>query len=299
MRLGLVRSGVLGLLTLSFVAGCGSSPKEAKAPAAEREVAERGSSAPSPKASEDSIPETLVRASFQTSALALKPGGKLWLVAHFEIHEGYRISWKNPGDVGKPTRARFSVPEGFTVSEVRYPRPRRFVLNGELTSYGYQNETALFAEVEVPEGLNDQTPYRFEMDAEWYACKKQCAGESTNAFFELLADEAAPRAAMDESLQALLESVPVPVSTLDKAKHRWQQGAGETELSLSAPKVEWLDFYPARPEVPKLLRVNGSKQELRLSFQAPEDPPEMLEGVAIAKVDGAEATFEVELPWGK
>lgn len=240
-----------------------------------------------------------MRASFETSAFALKPGSKFWLVAHFKIHDGYRISWKNPGDVGKPTLARFSVPEGFTVSQVRYPRPRRFVLNGDLTSYGYQDETALFAEVEVPEGLGDQTPYRFEMDAEWYACKKQCASERTNAFFELLVDESAPRTAMDESLEALLETVPVPVSTLGKAMHRWQQDGGNTELSLSAPKVEWLDFYPARPEVPKLLRVNGSKKELRLSFQASEQPPEMLEGVAIAKVDGTEATFDVELPWGK
>lgn len=287
----------MGLAALSFAVSCASAPKEAKAPQ-KREVAER-EPAPAPEPSEESMPETLVRASFETSAFALKPGGKFWLVAHFKIHDGYRISWKNPGDVGKPTLARFSVPEGFSVSEVRYPRPRRFLLNGELVSYGYQDETALFAEVEVPDGVNGQTAYRFEMDAEWYACKKQCASERTNAFFELLVDPSAPRTAMDESLQGLLDTVPVPVSTLGKAMHSWQEEGGETELSLSAPKVEWLDFYPARPEVPKLLRVSGSKKELRLSFQAPQDPPEKLEGLAIAKVDGAETTFEVDLPWGK
>lgn len=239
-----------------------------------------------------------MRSSFETSAFALKPGSKFWLAAHFKIHDGYRISWKNPGEVGKPTLARFRVPEGFVVSEVLYPRPRRFVLNGELVSYGYQSETALFAEVEVPEGLNEQTPYRFEMEAEWYACKKECASERTNAFFELLVDDSAPRTPMDDSLEALLDTVPVPVSTLGRATHRWQVAGGETELSLTAPKVEWLDFYPARPEVPKF-RVNGSKKELRLSFQASAEPPEKLEGVAIAKVDGAEATFDVDLPWGK
>lgn len=237
--------------------------------------------------------------SFETSAFALKPGSKFWLAVHFKIHDGYRISWKNPGDVGKPTLARFRVPEGFVVSEVLYPRPRRFVLNGDLISYGYQSEAALFAEVEVPEGLNEQTPYRFEMDAEWYACKKECSSERTNAFFELLVDESAPRTAMDESLEALLDTVPVPVSTLGRAMHRWQEADGKTELSLSAPKVEWIDFYPEGPEVPKLLQVNGSKKELLLSFEAPAAPPEKLEGLAIAKVNGAETTFDVELPWGK
>src|SRR5688572_32877885 len=102
------------------------------------------------------------------------------------------------------------------------------------------------------------------MEAEWYACKKECASERTNAFFELLVDDSAPRTAMDESLEALLDSVPVPVSTLARATHHWQMAGGETELSLSAPKVEWLDFYPAAGEGPKLLRVNGSTKELRL-----------------------------------
>src|SRR6187399_1055796 len=275
MRFGLVRSGVLSLALASLSVSCASTPKESKAPKA-REVAE-SSSAPAAEPAGDLTPEVIVGASFETSAFALKPGTKFWLAAHFKIHDGYRISWKNPGEVGKPTVARFRVPEGFVVSEVLYPRPRRFVLNGELISYGYQSETALFAEVLVPDGLNEQTPYRFEMEAEWYACKKECASEQTNAFFELLVDESAPRTPMDDSLQALFDTVPVPVSTLGLATHRWHVAGGETELSLSAPKVEWLDFYPEGPEVPKLLRVNGSKKELRLSFQASEQPPEKLE----------------------
>ena len=148
---------------------CASASKESKSPKT-REVAER-SPAPAAEPAGDLTPDVIVGASFETSAFALKPGSKFWLAAHFKIHDGYRISWKNPGEVGKPTLARFRVPEGFVVSEVLYPAPRRFVLNGELISYGYQSETALFAEVLVPEGLNEQTPYRFEMEAEWYACK--------------------------------------------------------------------------------------------------------------------------------
>lgn len=231
--------------------------------------------------------------------MALKPGGKFLLIAHFKIHDGYRISWKNPGDVGKATQVRFKVPEAFSVSEVMYPRPVRFVLNGDLVSYGYKGETALFAEVEVPHGLDEQAPYRFEMDAEWFACKKECATERTNAYFELLVDPSAPRTAMDDSLTALLESVPTPVSELDRARHSWQASGAQTELSLSAPKVEWLDFYPAEQGLPKLLSVSGSKKELKLSFEVSDDPPEKLAGLAIAKVDGAETTFEVDLPWGK
>ena len=245
------------------------------------------------------MPDELVKATFESSAFALRPGGKIWLVARFKIHDGYRISWKNPGDVGKPTRAKFSVPEGFSVGEVRYPRPRRFVLNGDLVSYGYREETALFAEVEVPEGLSEQTAYRFDLEADWYACKKQCATESTQAFFELLVDPSAPRTAMDETLSALLDSVPVPVSEFMRAKHQWRESGSETELSLTAPEVEWLDFYPAEPALPKPLRVQGSKRELLVSFAAPAEPPASLRGIAIGKVDGAEATYDVELPWGK
>ena len=41
---------------------------------------------------------------------------------------------------------------------------------------------------EVITGLSEDTPYRFDLDADWYACKKQCASENTQAFFELLVD---------------------------------------------------------------------------------------------------------------
>lgn len=283
-----------------MLVGCAAGPNQASAPAprvAKKEHREVTEQQAAPVA--DTLPEQIVLSKFETSAFALRPGSKFWLVARFAIHQGYRISWKNPGDVGKPTVARFRAPEGFEVGEVMYPRPERFVLNGEFVSYGYQGETALFAEVDVPQGLSDQVPYRFELEAEWFACKKQCAAERTQAFFELLVDPSAPRTAMEESLSSLLESVPQPVSELGRAEHRWQEQGNETLLSLSAPKVEWLDFYPGGRELPRLLRVDGSKEALRLSFEAPSEPPETVKGIAIARVDGIEQSFAVELPWGK
>ena len=49
--------------------------------------------------------------------------GRFSFAVRFEIAKGYRISWSNPGDVGKSTQVSFQVPEGFSVGPLQFPAP--------------------------------------------------------------------------------------------------------------------------------------------------------------------------------
>ena len=177
--------------------------------------------APAPVEVDEALPETIVRSTFISSASAIRPGKTFLLAVRLGMVEGYRIFWKNPGDFGKSTRVRFTAPEGFEVSEPMYPKPERFSSKSGFTSYGYEGETAIFVEVRAPKRLDRQQVYRFDVEADWFACKKQCASEQTQAFFEMTVDPAALAEELEEPLGELLKSVPRPFSELRRAKHNW------------------------------------------------------------------------------
>lgn len=242
------------------------------------------------------MPESVVHAEFQTSASAIKPGGKFLLAVRFDITPEYRISWSNPGDVGKSTRVHFQVPEGFVVGPLRFPAPARFELDGKLVNYGYQTETAVFAEVTAPARLSSSEAYRFDVRAEWLACKDDCATESLDAWFELVSMRSAPAPALPPELVAHHAALPKDLSELEAAEHEWTGSLEQPSLTITASEIKWKDFLPADAEQPKLLRVKPKGGELQLKFAGrSEDKP--LRGLAIGEVDGELAFYDINMPW--
>jgi DsbC/DsbD-like thiol-disulfide interchange protein len=78
------------------------------------------------------------------------PGETFHVVALFDISRRWHLYWKNPGEAGAfPPSVSLTVPDGFSVGEVRWPRPKR--LNspaGEM--FCYENQLALFIPVTAP-----------------------------------------------------------------------------------------------------------------------------------------------------
>jgi thiol:disulfide interchange protein DsbD len=241
-------------------------------------------------------PESIVFAEFQTSAQAVKPKGKFLLAVSFRIASGWRISWQNPGDVGKGTHVRFEVPEGFSVGPLQFPAPQRFELPGALVNYGYENETAIFAEVTAPDRLPDGRTFRFDVKADWLACMDDCANEELSAWFELASSGLAPEPALPEGLAAAYSAIPRSFSELPESDLDWKGGSKQPALTLKAAEVKWIDFFPGDGEQPKLLAVKPAGDELKLRFAsvASEKP---LRGLAVAMVAGKTAFYDVNVPW--
>lgn len=241
------------------------------------------------------MPESVVHAEFQTSARAIRPGGKFLLAVRFDITPEYRISWSNPGDVGKSTRVKFLVPEGFVVGPLQFPAPTRFELPGKLVSYGYQNSTAVFAEVTAPARLSTSEAYRFDVRADWLACKDDCATESLDAWFELLSMPSAPEPELPDELRAHHDALPRALSQLSASNCDWAGSADQPALTLRAEAVEWTDFLLADEEQPKLLGVKPRGNVLKVSFAGRSEAP--LRGLAVGQIDGEVTFFDVNLPW--
>ena len=90
----------------------------------------------------------------------------------FEIEPEWHIYWKNPGDAGMATTVEWSVPPGFTVSELMWPAPRQFMQAGEILGYGYEGSVMLLARVSPPEGFIGAA--RVGAQVRWLACKEVC-----------------------------------------------------------------------------------------------------------------------------
>ena len=281
------------LVALGLAASLGCSPAEpARAP-------EAPSAPPEPVRSawpEAPASESVVYAEFATSAQAVKPKGKFLLAVRFQIPSGYRISWQNPGDVGKSTRVVFQVPEGFQVGPVMYPAPRRFELPGKLINYGYERETAIFAEVTAPDRVPDGRAYRFDVKAEWLACQDDCATEDLSAWFELASSAYAAEPALPAELEPHYAAIPRAFAELPKSALSWKDGVAQPALTLKAAKVKWVDFFPGDEQQPKLLSMSPAGDELELRFASPS-ASSPLRGVAVAEVEGKPAFFDVSAPW--
>jgi DsbC/DsbD-like thiol-disulfide interchange protein len=240
--------------------------------------------------------ESIVHAQFETSAQAVEPGGRFLLAVRFQIPDEYRISWTNPGDVGQSTHVAFEVPEGFVLGPLQFPAPRRFNLPGKLVSYGYDRETAVFAEVTAPEHLSESQVVRFDVKADWLACKEECASEELGAWFELLSKRRAPEPQLPEDLDSYYSALPKAFADLPEASHDWKITRGKPALTLSAADVKWLDFFPSDPEQPKLLGVERSGDALHVKF-AKAASSGQLRGLALGEVEGKLASFDVDVPW--
>ena len=174
------------LLVLSACGGAPTPPPVEPSPGlgkASHEETGDNSAAAAPK---ESVPESVVQATFEPLVTAVRPGRPFLLAAHFRIASGYRISGKESGQVGKPTVVSFTAPEGFEVGEVAFPTPERYTVTGGYVGLGYKDETAVFVEITPPKKLASGAVHRFDLSASWVACKRECATEHTDAFLELV-----------------------------------------------------------------------------------------------------------------
>lgn len=110
-----------------------------------------------------------VRAELVPETKEIKPGQPFWLAIHLTLDDGWHAYWKNPGDAGMPPTIQWNLPTGFTVGELNWPYPERFV-DGEIVGFGYENDVMLMAEVIPPAELKEGETLDFNAQVQWVAC---------------------------------------------------------------------------------------------------------------------------------
>jgi thiol:disulfide interchange protein/DsbC/DsbD-like thiol-disulfide interchange protein len=207
---------------------------------------------------------------------AARAGDTVDLALHLRLAEGWHIYWMNPGDAGQPPRIELHAPAGSSVSDLRWPAPKRHV-DGPVTTFIHEGEVLLPFSVTLPAGL--EGPQTLTAKAGWLVCKDICIPEEGVFRLTLPAGEA------NSSAEAVLfdaarDAVPV--------KADWQAAvSADAVLTLRVPGADAIvtaDFLPANwgqieHGAAQTLTVADGHAALALQPGAAFDPARALSGV--------------------
>ena len=98
-----------------------------------------------------------------------KPGDTILIGVLFNTPPKSHIYWHNPGDSGLPTTVVWNIPDGASVSELKWSTPKSFMVEGlREVFYGYEGEVLLFSELTLPESATDKIS--LAADVSWLLC---------------------------------------------------------------------------------------------------------------------------------
>lgn len=113
-----------------------------------------------------------VEANLVSEASAITPGETFVVGLHFAIKNGWHTYWRFAGDSGTPTTIKWTLPQGFTASDIIWPLPQEVPL-GPLMDYGYEHEAMHLVSISAPASAKPGEDVTFKASAEWLVCSDQ------------------------------------------------------------------------------------------------------------------------------
>lgn len=99
------------------------------------------------------------------AGVPFKVGVKLTMIP------GWHTYYKESGDAGMPTTIKWTLPDGFTASELLWEKPSKFVDSG-ITTYGYHEPNLTAAVITPPANFNG--PVKITALVKWLCCRDIC-----------------------------------------------------------------------------------------------------------------------------
>jgi len=122
------------------------------------------------------VPKSVgVRHSLLSEVEAIAPGQTFTVALFLDHTDSFHTYWKNPGTAGLATSLKWTLPEGFEASPIRWQVPEK-VKMVIYDAYGYNSDALLLVEMKAPEKL-PKKPVLLKAKAVWMACgpePKQC-----------------------------------------------------------------------------------------------------------------------------
>jgi thiol:disulfide interchange protein DsbD len=229
----------------------------------------------------------IVEARLVADVAAVQPGRAFTVGLHFQIEPGWHIYWENSGDAGLPIRVAWTLPEGFGVSPLRWPTPRRYTESGGMTAFGYQDEAMVLATVTPPASLSGESVV-LEAAAQWLVCKEVCIPGNAKLRLTLPVGRATPSAEA-ELIARFERAVPQPASRspVRVVRVEWapQEGnRGTLRLDLGGRAVV-REFFPRRVKGATIqhggVRVSGRSILIPMELEARGRIGDAVSGVVV------------------
>jgi thiol:disulfide interchange protein DsbD len=92
----------------------------------------------------------------------------------FKIAPGWHLYWYYPGDAGFPPKVEWSLPEGWSASELEFSLPEQFSEPGAMTVYGYEKVAWIRAQITPSHVLDEKKSWVIGASLSWLACSNLC-----------------------------------------------------------------------------------------------------------------------------
>ena len=135
----------------------------------------------------------------------IEPGEEIWIGVEQSIRPEWHTYWQNPGDSGSSPRHDWTLPDGFQISGIYWPAPKK-IPYPPLLNYGYSDNVTLLQKLKIPSDL-PEGPVTLSVDVEALVCKDICIPEY-GSFDLVLNDPAIPSEDNSAYLEQSLEQVP-------------------------------------------------------------------------------------------
>ncbi len=186
-----------------------------------------------------------VEARLFTGHDAIRPGMQFHVAVRLSIRPGWRIYWRNPGDLPTgATKVKLRAPIGFTVGEPLWSGPAARLTPAGLAQYVYDREATIVFPITAPKDWEAGDEVRIEAEYEWTAESQSTArGKDTLELLLPVVASDEPIAESEDLTELLntLADMPAGPEELDFTLETTWNGS---ELLISAPKAELLTFFP-------------------------------------------------------
>ncbi len=120
-----------------------------------------------------------------SSVKSLTPGSTFTVGILMKMNRGWHTYWANSGEAGLPTVVKWTLPEGFTAGEIRWPLPHKYNETGEVLTYGYADENMLLVDITVPAAAASLSSAVLRANVEWLECENICVPGSASVDLRL------------------------------------------------------------------------------------------------------------------
>lgn len=244
-----------------------------------------------------------IRFELLTEETSIQPGRPFWIALHLDIDEHWHSYWKHPGDIGMPTRVEWELPEGFEVSNLEWPFPKRFEQNGFI-GFGFENKVTLLAQITPPTSLTSDTSAMLGANIRWLVCSDlTCLPGETVINLEVPISDTSPKE--DAKHQTFFSEARALLPKMQWHMHAHIQN-DLIELQIQAPGYKHLT---AAYFCPSERKVIDSKSDTALA-PLEEKPgfyvlylkaidgkmPDRLKGVLVVESESGPEAIELNLP---
>ncbi len=229
---------------------------------------------------------------------AIHPGDEFTVMTTIKLAPHWHVYWKNPGDSGLPVNINWNMPEGFEISDIKWPIPDKISYD-ILVNYGYYSTVTLLQTITAPDML-PEGKLTMTADINMLVCNEICIPESDTVSIHLndpdnLADDTTTPAknlllsARSKLPKALNGDFSFTEVTGDDTSNIHLTLMPEDRTLLSDATVDNLEFFPhdwgiiQHVAIPNVSINDGTITITHARGEQPLDDIETLKGILVIK----------------